>query len=105
MSSDYGILGNVAVIDAVGKNGGHVAVALVHPGGISMHTILNCDPDGRTPFIPLGNPGSTIDSEVSNPVHATVPLGHIALSAPNDPESPFAPFDPDIVLGPHSSAV
>ena len=51
MSSVYDILGYVELTDALGKYGGHTAVADVHPGGISIHTLLNCDPDGLKEFI------------------------------------------------------
>lgn len=82
-------------MDAVGKNGGHTAVALVHPGGISMHTLLNFDPDGRTKLIPFGNPGSAMDNEVNKRVHSTVPSGHVTLSAPFEPVGPCGPVEPD----------
>ena len=105
MSSVYDIDGTVAVIDAVGKKDGHTAVADVHPAGISIHTTLNLDPDGRTKFIPFGNPGSAIDSDTFNAVHSIVPVGQEVLSVPLDPVGPCTPFTPGMVLFPQSATV
>lgn len=105
MSSGYDIVGNVAVIDAVGKNDGHTAVIAVHPVGISIQTLLNCDPDGRTKFIPLGNPGNAIDNDTLSAVHSIVPDGHELLSVPLDPVGPCTPFEPEVVLVPQSAIV
>jgi hypothetical protein len=82
-------------MDAVGKNGGHTAVALVHPTGISIHTLLNFDPDGRTKLIPFEKPGSAMDNDTFNAVHSTVPSGHVTLFAPSDPVGPCGPVEPD----------
>jgi hypothetical protein len=105
LSSVYDIDGNVADIDAVGKNDGHTAVMDVHPTGISIHTLLNFDPDGRTKFIPFGNPGNAIDKESNNPPHSIVPVGQELLSVPLDPVGPCTPFIPGIVLFPQSAKV
>lgn len=105
LSSLYEMFGYVVVIDAVGRNGGHTAVTLVHPAGISIHTLLNLDPDGLIKLIPFGNPGNAIDSEVNNPAHSIVPGGQLVLSAPLDPVSPCNPLSPFIVLEPHNSTV
>lgn len=70
-------------------------MALVHPGGISMHTLLNCDPDGRAKFIPFENPGSDIERETFSAVHSMVPPGQVTLSAPFDPVGPCNPVEPE----------
>lgn len=97
------MLGNETEIEAVGKNGGQSAFALVHPTGICIHTLLNCDPDGLSPLIPLENPGNAIDNDTFNAVHSMVPGGHVFKSAPAGPWGPVAPAGPDIVLGGHSA--
>lgn len=91
----YPILGKFEVIEAVGKYGGHTAVALVHPTGISIHTLENFEPDGRTKLIPFGNPGSAIDNDGVNSTHSILPPGQSLLSAPFVPIGPCAPVDPD----------
>lgn len=83
--------------DALGKRSGHTAVSAVHPGGISIHTLLNCDPDGRSKF--------NCGKDAFKLVHSIVPGGHVVLSAPLDPVGPATPLDPDIVLGPHNSGL
>lgn len=105
MSRVYEILGYVAVIDAVGKNDGHTAVAIVHPGGISIQTLLNLDPDGLIKFIPFGNPGSAIDKDTLSAVHSIVPFGQVVLFVPFDPVGPCGPVEPLIVLLPQISLV
>jgi len=101
----YVTAGNVAVMEAVGKNEGHSASNAVHPTGICIHTLLNFDPDGRSVLIPFGNPGSAIDSDTFNAVHSIVPGGHVVRSGPTGPRSPVSPVGPTAVLGPHNSGV
>ena len=40
-----------------------------------------------------------------NAVHSIVPDGHALLSVPLDPVGPCTPFEPDVVLVPHSTIV
>lgn len=75
--------------DALGRYGGHTAVAEVHPGGISIHTLMNCDPDGL--FVVLFK----LVKNWSKSGHAIVPFGHVRLSAPRDPVCPCSPGEPD----------
>ena len=99
MSSDYGMFGNLATTEADGKYGGHTAVTLVHPAGISMHTFANCDPDGRS------EEEFRLGRYWSKSVQAIVPGGQDTLSGPFAPRTPCVPADPNTELGPQSSAV
>jgi hypothetical protein len=101
----YGTAGNIAVMEAVGKNEGHTTLSTDHPAGISIHTILNCDPGGRIPLIPSGNPGKATDSDVINDEHNIVPGGHVVRFTPGEPCAPVGPVGPTIELGPHDSGV
>ena len=85
------------VTEALGKNPGHTAVREVQPGGISIHTLLNCEPDGRNKF--------NCGKYAFKLVHSMVPGGHVVLSAPFEPVGPATPLEPDIVLGPHNSGL
>lgn len=105
LSSGQEILGNETEMDAVGKNCGHSTFAEVQPTGICIHTLLNCDPEGRSALIPLGNPGSAKDNETFNSVHSIVLGGHVVKSAPVAPRGPVSPVGPSTLLGPHNSAV
>lgn len=82
-----GILGKVVVTDALGKDGGHCAVIDVHPTGICIHTLINCDPDGRNKF--------KLGKNVFNDVHSIVFVGQVVLFVPFDPVAPCAPCEPD----------
>ena len=92
-------------MEAVGKYGGHNTLLVDHPTGISIHTILNCDPGGRIPLIPCGKPGKAMDSEVNKDEHSIVPGGHVVRFIPGEPCGPTGPTGPTIELGPHDSTV
>ena len=93
------MLGNFCATEADGKYEGHSAVTLVHPGGISIHTLTNWEPDTRfAEMFKLGR-------NWSKSGHAMVPVGHDTLSGPVGPREPDTPTDPEIVLGPHDCAV